>query len=67
MPHFIKNILYFLFFLLFTKTLVSQENMTFLFEPSGKYDVGTTELFLSDSGRMEMLKKFHNGYRSLYV
>ncbi len=67
MPHFIKNILYFLFFLLFTKTLVSQENMTFLFEPSGKYDVGTTELFLSDSGRMEMLKKFHNGYRRLYV
>ncbi len=57
----------FLLIFLFANKLKSQESNTFLLKPTGKYNIGTTELFLTDSSRKEKLKSFNNDYKRLYV
>jgi len=66
LPFLIKNI-FICFLLLVTFTGVSQEinDSTFLPTPTGKYQVGTTELFLTDSSRKERFKK--RDFRRVYI
>jgi len=44
-----------------------QKTQSFLLTPSGKYVIGTTQLFLTDSSRKETLKRSYKGFRRLYV
>ena len=58
----------FISILFFTSlNLFSQEDKSFLFEPSGKYSIGTTELYLTDSTRKEMVRKSYKGFRRIYI
>jgi len=59
--------LFILYIIFINFNLFAQDYKSFLLEPNGKYSIGTTELFLTDSSRKEMIKKSYKGFRRIYV
>jgi len=60
-----KGLVLLFFFLAISTFSQTTLNPTFLPKPTGKYAVGTTELFLTDSSRKERFKK--KNFRRIYV
>jgi hypothetical protein len=57
-----------LILLIFSSFTFAQKNYKcFLLQPTGRYSIGTTDLFLTDSTRKEPVKRSYKGFRRIYV